>query len=216
MITTIEVRALCTALQAVAHACPTKDIRHYLNGIRFEVIGAELIMVATDGHRMACAAIACGATSESPNFTLAQSDIKRLIQHLQALEKGSTAWLDLHPDIEVGILFAHDSLGVRHPFMMLRGDGGAPEKFYPDWRRVSVRPGQGKDNPSQRVDGESFNPEYLVDALKACSTVCKGARKTVHQSRVLLTQGDNGQQRSMIHVAAGGVELECTVMGLRG
>lgn len=42
-------------LSQVAYAMAAQDIRYYLNGLLMQVLGSELRMVATDGHRLALA-----------------------------------------------------------------------------------------------------------------------------------------------------------------
>lgn len=46
-------------LCSVAFAMALQDVRYYLNGMLFKIENDELIVVATDGHRMACSKASC-------------------------------------------------------------------------------------------------------------------------------------------------------------
>jgi DNA polymerase-3 subunit beta len=48
-------------LNSVAFAMALQDVRYYLNGMLFKIENNELVVVATDGHRMACSKASCDA-----------------------------------------------------------------------------------------------------------------------------------------------------------
>ena len=48
----IEQRQLRALLGLTQYAMAQQDIRYYLNGMLFEVANSELVLVATDGHRL--------------------------------------------------------------------------------------------------------------------------------------------------------------------
>jgi len=52
-ITGDEAEKMRAAIEPVKHAISTEDTRYYLNGVFVDTAGGELIVVATDGHRLA-------------------------------------------------------------------------------------------------------------------------------------------------------------------
>jgi DNA polymerase III sliding clamp (beta) subunit (PCNA family) len=155
------------ALKFAMHAAAKKDIRYYLNGVLFEFVNDGLILVGTDGHRMAYVILE-GVTDAIPTkFIVENTDVKLL---LSALPGESTGYVDFQ--------FVNGGLTV------IAADGRAmpcrcAEGTYPDWRRVARL--ESKPVATETIE---FNGDYMASAAKACAalggTRFPAVRMTMH------------------------------------
>lgn len=213
----INANLLRAMLSGVEHAHAVKDIRSYINGIRFEVPNeGTLHVIATDGHRLAHAECALSVEREHATplaFTLAAREVKRLIA---TLKDSGDQLLELVHLVDDSTLVLNTMTRQIASFELLEESDGR----YPDWRRVIPKPETQPQHyaPSSRSDGERFNPLYLADALKGINTAAKIQGTTWPDPRLLLIGGDAklGHQTALIRYSGNGFEIECVVMGLRG
>ncbi len=80
--------ALTAALNAIKHAMPKRDVREYMNGIRFECNGTDRVrLVATDGHRIAVADVLVADNTEAPTepwaFTMGHGGLPLMLALLK-------------------------------------------------------------------------------------------------------------------------------------
>lgn len=127
----LDGEALATALTRISTAVGTDPTRYYLNGAWFEqdAEAGELILVATDGHRMASARIALPAETAWRNCIVpreALGDLTRLAESAEVIEV--RFWGGDNP---TRVQFAADGVALTTKLV----DGN-----FPDWRRVVPRP----------------------------------------------------------------------------
>ncbi len=115
-----ELRSLLASAQ---YAMAVQDIRYYLNGMLFSLQGQKLIVVSTDGHRMAMdARMLAEDTGKTQDIILPRKTVMELIKLLADTDE------PIH--IQIGgnqIVFRHSSFELRSKVV----DG----KF-PDYQRV--------------------------------------------------------------------------------
>ncbi len=69
-------------LSLVQYAMAQQDIRYYLNGLLLVVVGSELRMVSTDGHRLAYASEAIGGSHDRLEVILPRKTVLELSRQL--------------------------------------------------------------------------------------------------------------------------------------
>lgn len=69
-------------LAQVAYAMAAQDIRYYLNGLLMQVLGTELRMVATDGHRLALSSTTLGSEYARMDVILPRKTVMELNRQL--------------------------------------------------------------------------------------------------------------------------------------
>ena len=87
---TIEIlpRSFATALKSVAYAMSTDTTKTWLNRILVECTGRELVLVATDGHRLAKAAIPMADEQDKWQATIPGANVSDLVKAVSAQAKG--------------------------------------------------------------------------------------------------------------------------------
>lgn len=193
--------AFIAALKFASHAMASKDIRYYLNGVCLELLGDSMVLIGTDGHRMAWATLNdenSGAQLKDrpngPQYIIPADGVKMLLTMFKANSTG-------HMDFE----FAGDTVTIAGasgilPLKVLEGN-------YPDWRRVCK-----SGAPLVATETIGINGGYLADAAKACSAL----DNTKYGGAVMRLHGPN----DAIHVAPGScpegiTEAACVVMPMR-
>jgi DNA polymerase III sliding clamp (beta) subunit (PCNA family) len=152
--------AFIAALKFASHAMAAKDIRYYLNGVCLELMGDSMILIGTDGHRMAWATLEddnsgglLEGKSNGPQFIIPAEHVKLL---LTAFKGASTGYMEFE--------FKDDTITFRG------GSATVPVRLvdghYPDWRRVSR-----SAMAPVATEQIGFNGQYLADAGKACSAL---------------------------------------------
>jgi DNA polymerase-3 subunit beta len=115
--------ALRSLLASAQYAMAVQDIRYYLNGMLFSLQGQKLVVVSTDGHRMAMDARMLGEdTGKNQDIILPRKTVMELIKLLADSDD------EIH--IQIGgnqVVFRHSSFELRSKVV----DG----KF-PDYQRV--------------------------------------------------------------------------------
>jgi DNA polymerase III sliding clamp (beta) subunit (PCNA family) len=174
------------ALKFAMHAAAQKDIRYYLNGVLFEFVPTGLIMVGTDGHRMAYVEIADDIIKSAPyaegqhkgiQFIVETTDIKLLFSAMPAKSTGFC-------DIRFSEGDDNAVPAIEPVLTVIAGDGRAIvcrtiKGHYPDWRRVCK---SGARPTATETIG--FNADYMAAASKACgafdSSKYAGVTMTLH------------------------------------
>lgn len=151
------------------------DERKYFNGINFEIGGAEVRMVATDGHRLGCFRI----KSEQEGITEPRTNLIVPIELFEriALEGG-----------DVIVTFGKERAGASQPVTVSQGDllrlaGETIYAKYPDWRKAIPK----------KVSGEAaqLNPAYIHDLVMAWGVLHGSA-----PHRALI--GHNGEKPALV------------------
>lgn len=197
--------AFIKALKFASHAMAIKDIRYYLNGVCLELMGDSMILIGTDGHRMAWAELAddnsggflpdgLGHKGHGPQFIIPADSVKIM---LTMFKDNSTGSIAMEFDGEY-ILFA--GAAGKMPVHCVQGT-------FPDWRRVCKRDA----NPSGAAQ-IGVNADYLAAASKACGALCdskyKGMKLAFHgASEAMLVRPDT--------LPTGITEAACVVMPMR-
>lgn len=79
---TLPQKALRDLLLLVQYSMAHQDIRYYLNGVFVVVDGGQLTVVATDGHRLGCAARTLGAEQGKREIILPSKTVQELTKLL--------------------------------------------------------------------------------------------------------------------------------------
>lgn len=149
------------ALKFASHAMAVKDIRYYLNGVCLELMGDSMILVGTDGHRMAYVTMTdenSGGAPEHQNYGPQHIIDGASVKILLAMFKpNSTGYLGFEFD-EGNILISGDS-GQAVYCSVIAGK-------FPDWRRVCKSGAMPKG--TERI---GMNADYLAAASKACGAL---------------------------------------------
>ena len=127
-------KALAEAMERVQYASGKMDVRYYLNGVHFN----EGDVVATDGHRMACATI----KADMPPMIIPTESIKLLIAALK--EEGASV------SVSEGAIQVNTEAG-RFRATLIDGK-------YPDYRPLLTVP--------QGAAEATVTPEHLTPALQ--------------------------------------------------
>lgn len=164
-------------INQVKHAISTEETRYYLNGICLERAEAELLMVATDGHRLAVSARA------APDGSEALPELGGVI-----IPRGCLGVVEA--------LCAESRIDVTLTARMLRIEAGEVvmiskliDGTFPDWRRVV--PG-GNDKIV------SVDPKALAEAVGRVATIAsdktRAVKMTASAGRLTLsvTSPENG------------------------
>lgn len=95
-------------LSRAQYAMAVQDIRYYLNGMMFQLQGKQLIVAATDGHRLALDAIELEAeVAQAMEVILPRKTVMELIKLLGegeetvTVQAGSNQVMFSHPDFEL-------------------------------------------------------------------------------------------------------------------
>lgn len=158
--------AFIAALKFASHAMAAKDIRYYLNGVCIELIGDAMILIGTDGHRMAYATIEDDNSGQAPHwpdrkagdnqYIISADGVKMILAMFKANSTG-------HMDFE----FTRETVTVSG------AAGTLPlkpiEGVYPDWRRVCKA-----DAKPVGVESIGVNGDYLASACKAAGAYAGG------------------------------------------
>ena len=195
--------AFIKALKFASHAMAVKDIRYYLNGVCLELMGDSLILIGTDGHRMAWATLEddnSGGIIEGqphgPQFIIDGAYVKMLTTMFK-----ESAYDQGHLDFE----FNADSVTIRGRQGEMRCK--VIEGKFPDWRRVCKRDA----NPSG-AEQIGVNASYLAEASKACGALCdskyKGMKLAFHGASEAIVA-------SPTELPMGITEAACVVMPMR-
>ena len=101
-------------LHAALAVAPKKDTRHYLNGVYVHQIGAELRMVATDGHRMLVLTMPCDKVLPwgEKGVILPREELGRIASYIGKPKTGEPLDFDV-------------SFGVDHAFATIQDASGA-------------------------------------------------------------------------------------------
>lgn len=196
--------AFIKALKFASHAMAVKDIRYYLNGVCLELMGDSMILIGTDGHRMAWATMEDDNSggllntqaNHGPQFIIEASYVKMLLTMFKesAYDQGPLAFE-----------FNNDSVTISGRQGEMRCK--LIEGKFPDWRRVCKRDA----NPSGAAE-IGVNADYLAAASKACGALCdskyKGMKLAFHgASEAMLVRPDT--------LPTGITEAACVVMPMR-
>lgn len=76
------------ALKFASHAAIKRDIRYYLLGVRLEIAGQTLTLIATDGARLALCSLTMDCSMPDGAMTIGNDDVKRVLSTI-AKDKGS-------------------------------------------------------------------------------------------------------------------------------
>lgn len=152
-------------LQAVSLAMAEKDIRHYLNGVLFELDNAEgYRLIATDGHRVHV--VDRKKYTDRHEIIMPSDTVKHILkQKMQAFE------LEIIPGATRQIKIRTGGGFITVPEL---------EGKYPDYRRVMP-------TKLQPTEAAHYMPEYLADLAKAQKIL-----GTAQQNGYIAQQGNNG------------------------
>jgi len=143
---TLNIRALRAVLVAVS----TEETRYYLNGINLEFTPDNVIMAATDGHRMIVLRQPYGehAATSAHASVIVPRDLVAKLKINPRMKTLDTTDLTIGDDGRLTFEHAGESFG-----------GSRIDGTFPDYRRVVPQDLDGK--PAQ------YNPAYLADFAKA-------------------------------------------------
>lgn len=162
-------------LKSVARAMATKDIRHYLNGVLVEYNGADLRLVATDGHRLHGVRVELGGLVVEPvSFIIPAAMVQRIIK-AKAPRGSSRATVALYFDPETKRIEA--ALPDGSSILDTAIDG-----VFPDYRRLF-------DFDVGEPALAHYNPQYLLD-LELSMLDYLGLSKTEASGHAITQRGE--------------------------
>lgn len=140
----ITQESLKSMLQNVMHAMAVQDVRHYLNGVLFEVKDGVLTLVGTDGNRMAVDSMATDA--EDMSEILTRQSVLKIVKLLS--------------DGEMTINFYEGK--VKFIIGETEFISQLIEGKFPDWRRVMPKNQPNKIEVTRSQMIESINRASVV------------------------------------------------------
>lgn len=178
------------ALKMVSHAAGKKDVRYYLNGVHLEFSSRGMSLIATDGYRLAFAAIE--GNFEPGEITISHDAIKQIL----AVPKSGD-------DVAVVISEDTGSFFIGNQTLQFSDVGGK----YPDWRRVVT----AQPEPTTCI---GVNAEYAASAMSALS---KLANRKYHGVKIHLRGANNSLkfEAGLADDFPGLSEAYCIVMPMR-
>lgn len=186
----------CIAIAAMAkHVAPKNEVRYYLCGVTLEFTPRGILALATNGHIMTIARLACSGEVEAAPVGTAIS-IPRDIALSLAPKGGKRAWCPpalLSFDLDGG------PRTIQHGAATVTLPAECAEWRFPDWRRVVPRECSGEI--------AQFNPAYPV-AIQAVADAMN------HGSMAPMSIRHNGAGASC--VAFSTVDLYAVIMPMRG
>lgn len=195
--------AFIKALKFASHAMAIKDVRYYLNGVCMELMGDSMILIGTDGHRMAWATLeddnsggALPGRSNGPQFIIEGAYIKLLLGmfKLSAYDQGPLAF-----EFTDGLVTISGRQGEMRCKLI--------EGKFPDWRRVC----KSGAKPEGALE-IGVNADYLADAAKACGTLCDTKYKGV---KLIFHGAHDAMRVEATGLPTGITEAACVVMPMR-
>ena len=169
----ITAQTFIKALQFVSHAMAREDVRYFLNGvlIKVEDDDSEMILVGTDGHRMAH----CKATGfhglPIGEYLLRSEYVLSLIKSLKPKKRDDDIYLTLSTDTSLNFTVGNGGNELA---------GKLIDGKFPDYKRVTPDKGKGTG-----IAG--FNCLYLAEGFKASGLL---ANEKYHGVKFLLN-GEN-------------------------
>lgn len=151
-----------TALKFASHAMATYDPRDYLNGVLFRAVGGQLLLVGTDGHRIAQVRLNSDAGCPPGDWIVKADSVKDV---LAALKPKKTANTEVHLEAAHGDLLLSAG-AVRLTLEVCDGR-------YPDLERALAR---GKPDG---VPCLGLNAKYLAEAARALAPLANGKYRGV-------------------------------------
>ena len=169
----ITAQTFIPALQFVSHAMGKEDIRYFLNGVLIKIEDdSEMILVGTDGHRMAHCKLTGYHGLPLGEFILPCDFILALIKGMKPKKRDDDIWLALSVD---------DSFNFKVSNGANELTGKLIDGKFPDYKRVTPTKGKG-------TGAAAFNCEYLAQAFKACQFL---ANEKYHGVKYLLNGADS-------------------------
>lgn len=92
---TLTQQVLKKHLQRVAHAMAQQDLRYYLNGMLLLIEGNQLMLVATDTHRLGITAVDLNSEFEKSETIVPRKTVLELIRQLEDSDKPVT--IEVYP-----------------------------------------------------------------------------------------------------------------------
>jgi DNA polymerase-3 subunit beta len=146
-------------LHAVLAVAPKNDVRHYLNGVYIHQIGAELRMVATDGHRMLVLTMACDKVLPwgVKGVILPREEMGRIASFIGKPKAGEPLAFDV-------------SFGVDHPFATIQESSGATfpvrpvDGTFPDYMTILGKSSDAFTAQREVAVVAAMNASYLKAA----------------------------------------------------
>ncbi|WP_408585941.1 DNA polymerase III subunit beta [Novosphingobium sp.] len=193
----MKAEALADAFARVEHAISTEETRYYLNGIYVHAEGNDLLMAATDGHRLAQLSIdAPVGAATFPNVIVGRVTVAVLDKLLAGAAKAEeTANVEIEAN-EAGTMLS---------FRMPAADGGSIELIakaidgsFPDYRRVI---------PSTTAQKLRVHRDTLAETVKRVGTLADAKSRVlkveIERDLIRLTASTSG-------VGEASEELACT------
>ncbi len=163
----IDSTLFCKVLKFAAHAAAKKDVRYYLKGVRFEIVGDTLTLFGTDGARVAVCSLRLDPTTPTDSaVTVGNDDVKRILSAF-GKDKGQVS-LQVEKSTNPN---DPPTLVVEAGAVCMRAKG--LEGVYPDVRRVV--PPTGRDQGCM----PNLSADLLLDACSAINPLAasiKGVR----------------------------------------
>ena len=184
-------KSLKSVLALVQYAMAQQDIRYYLNGLLLIVEKGELKVVATDGHRLAYAALAINADVERQEVIIPRKTVLELERLLE----------DSDELIRVDIAPAQ----VRFQFGNVELVSKLVEGKFPDYQRVI---------PSGYKNSFSISREELIGCLQRAAILTnekfKGVRCVVDKGslKISCTNTDQEEAQEEAEIDYGGDAID--------
>ncbi len=205
-LSTVTLRAI---LRAVSCAASTDKTRTYIGQVRFLVRDGQIIVDATDGHRLHRAvtpwrAFADGELPPHEAISIPQASLAAALKAVPAPKRGQA------PGIAT-----LTATGLETDAAAVRWQAADPSGFPPADRVIpALREAASKGDAEQCAGGWRVMPTYLIDALTACEVVETGRV----QSALIQTPAfslDPIRVEASGHVDGHAFAVTCVVMPVR-
>jgi DNA polymerase III subunit beta len=189
---TIAGQDLKFLLDSCAFAMAQQDVRYYLNGMLFEVAGAHLRLVATDGHRLAMHTLAM------------QSDVPQTLQIIVP-RKGAIELSRLLTDATGDITLVFGTNHIRARMKDFVFTSKLVDGKFPDYNRVLPKGGDKQVIADRQLLKQAFNRAAILSNEKYRGVKLLLANE---EMRVLANNPEQEEAEEVVSVAYAGEELE--------
>ncbi len=190
-------KTLKSLIDQVHFAMAVHDIRYYLNGILFVAEGKSLILVATDGHRMALAQAVLEVEIPKQEVILP----RKTVLELQRLLRGETK--DDSPDAPIEMRFAGNQ--AKFSFSGMEFVTKLVEGKFPDYKRVIP-----KNHKNHVTLGRAPLLASLQRAAILTSEKFKGVRVNIEPGvlRIASSNAEQEEAREELEIDYAGDSIE--------
>ena len=181
---TISAPHLKKLLDRTQFCVAQQDVRHYLNGLLFELAETYLRVIATDGHRL--------ALSDIKQNTEGQKETSQFIIPKKAIQELSRIAADTEEEIKIKLSATHMQASHKNTVLTTRLIDGR----FPDYTKVM---------PTDQTKRIEIAHEPLKKALNRVAILSndkhRGVRFSIKENKLTLTSNNPEQEEAQEEIA---------------